>query len=87
MRTSQIEALIAVAEEGGFSAAAARLGVSQSSLSRSVAALEREVGTLLLRRHGSPPVVPTESGEAFLAAAPVVLAAVASARAAAGGCR
>jgi hypothetical protein len=84
VRASQIEALLAVAQAGSFCGAAASLGVSQSSLSRSVAALEREVGARLLRRPGAP-VVPTGAGEAFLAAAPAVLAAVASARSAAGG--
>jgi DNA-binding transcriptional LysR family regulator len=75
MRTSQIEAVLAVAEAGSFSASALRLGVSQSSLSRSIGAMELEVGARLLRRPG-PSVVLTAQGEAFAAAAPAVLAAV-----------
>jgi LysR family carnitine catabolism transcriptional activator len=73
-----------VVQHGSCSAAAAWLGVSQSSLSRSVAGLEREVGARILRRPGVP-VVATEAGEAFLAAAPAVLAAVGSARSVARG--
>lgn len=83
VRTSQIEAVLAVAEAGSFSGAAQSLGVSQSCLSRSVAALEREVGAQLFRRPGGP-AIPSAAGTAFLAAAPAVLSAVAAARAAVG---
>lgn len=48
-----------------------------------MAALEREVGARLFRRPGGP-AVPTAAGEAFLAAAPAVLEALASARSAVG---
>lgn len=46
----QLSAYAAVARETSFTAAAARLGVSQSSLSRAVADLERQVGAQLLER-------------------------------------
>ncbi len=42
--------LVAVAEEGSFSAAARKLGVPKSSVSRRIAALEEAVGTRLLHR-------------------------------------
>src|SRR4051812_10663176 len=46
----QLAAYAAVARAKSFTAAAARLHVSQSSLSRAVADLERQLGTLLLER-------------------------------------
>ncbi|WP_086558730.1 LysR family transcriptional regulator [Streptomyces africanus] len=46
----QLTAYAAVARATSFTAAAARLGVSQSSLSRAVADLERQVGAQLLER-------------------------------------
>lgn len=47
--------LLSVAKHGSFSAAAAALNVSQPGLSRSIALLEREVGTKVLERgrHGA----------------------------------
>ncbi|GHD40796.1 DNA-binding transcriptional regulator, LysR family [Marinobacter persicus] len=45
-----IEAFIAVVQEGSFSAAARRLGVSPSHISRQVAGLEKRLGTPLLYR-------------------------------------
>lgn len=47
---AQLRALIAVADAGGFSEAAAELGVSQSSLSEGVGKLEVLTGRPLLRR-------------------------------------
>ncbi len=44
MDLRQMEVVIAVAEEGGFSAAARRLHVVQSAISSTVRALERELG-------------------------------------------
>jgi DNA-binding transcriptional LysR family regulator len=46
----QLEHFLAVADEGSFTAAAARLHMVQSSLSASVRALEREVGAPLFVR-------------------------------------
>ena len=45
-----VAVFLAVAECGSFIGAARRLGMPQSSVSRRVAALEKQVGTLLLRR-------------------------------------
>ena len=49
-----LTALDAVAVEGTFGAAAARLGYSQSSLSQQIAALERSVGGPVFDRPGGP---------------------------------
>jgi len=46
----QLRAFVAVAEEGGFTRAAARLRLTQPSVSRSVVALERALGVALIRR-------------------------------------
>lgn len=52
MDARHLRAFLAVAEHGGFSAAAARLGYAQSSVSDQVRALERELGVpVLLRTH------------------------------------
>lgn len=46
----QLRALLAVVDEGTFTDAAAALGVSQASVSRTVASLERALGTRVLHR-------------------------------------
>lgn len=50
MRLSQLRALLAVVEHGGFTAAAERVGTSQPAISRSVTTLETELGAPLLTR-------------------------------------
>jgi len=70
----ELRAFVAVAEELHVTRAAARLFVSQPSLSRQVAALERAVRTPLLRR-GARGVTLTAAGEALLPAARAVLGA------------
>jgi DNA-binding transcriptional LysR family regulator len=57
--------LLAVARERSFTRAAAQLGVSQSSLSRTVTALEKRLGTLLLTRT-TRSVSTTEAGQRLL---------------------
>lgn len=52
MELVQLEAFVAVAESGGFSRAAARMGGSQPTLSRQVRALELELGRSLFDRIG-----------------------------------
>ena len=69
----ELSAFVAVVEEGGMSAASRRLHVSQSALSQTVSALERELGVSLLERT-STGVRPTEAGTALLAEARAVLA-------------
>ena len=45
-----LRALVAVVDAGGFTAAAAQLGVSQAAVSRTIAALEDALGARVLRR-------------------------------------
>lgn len=59
--------------EGGFSAAADVLGVSQSAVSHSMAALERALGGPVMTRHGR--LRPTAFGDQILARAAVAAAA------------
>lgn len=65
MELRQLEYFLAVVEEGSFTRAATRLYIVQSSLSASLLALERELGTeLFIRgRHGAEL---TDAGRAFL---------------------
>lgn len=62
---NNLVALLTVAREQSFTRAAARLGVSQSSLSRTVTALEQELGLLLLTRT-TRSVSATEAGQRLL---------------------
>ena len=59
--------LAAIAEEGTFGRAAARLGYTQSSVSQQIAALERALGDTVFDRPGGPkPVRVTPLGEVVL---------------------
>ncbi len=60
-------AFMTVARERNFTRAAAQLGVSQSALSRTISALEKRMGLLLLTRT-TRSVSPTEAGRRVLAA-------------------
>jgi DNA-binding transcriptional LysR family regulator len=53
MTLSQLEIFSLVAELHGFTAAANRLGISQSAVSHALKSLEQELGVELLRRHQS----------------------------------
>jgi DNA-binding transcriptional LysR family regulator len=61
----QLEYFLAVVEEGSFTSAAARVYLVQSSLSASLLALERELGTELFIR-GRRGAELTDAGRAFL---------------------
>ncbi|MFE0756103.1 LysR family transcriptional regulator [Inquilinus sp. NPDC058860] len=61
-----LSAFLAVAEAGGFTGAAARLGVSPAAVSQAVKALEARLGTLLFVRT-TRRVGLTEAGAALLA--------------------
>lgn len=63
-----MEVVVAVAEEGGFTAAAQRLHVVQSAVSGTVRALEKELGSALFDRT-THRVSLTPAGEAFVPAA------------------
>ncbi|MFF2354347.1 LysR substrate-binding domain-containing protein [Kitasatospora sp. NPDC058115] len=75
---AQLRALVAVADAGGFGAAAAELGVSQSAVSHAVAALERVLGAPVL--HRSAPARPTPLGERILPHARTAVASAAAVR-------
>jgi LysR family hydrogen peroxide-inducible transcriptional activator len=63
MDLRQLNALLAVAEHGGFSAAARALHTVQSNVSTHVARLEKELGATLIDRATG---LPTNEGEAVL---------------------
>lgn len=67
----RLEQLIAVAEEGSVTKAAARLHLSQQALSSSLRTLERQVGVDLLDRRG-PSLTLLPAGEALIADARVL---------------
>jgi DNA-binding transcriptional LysR family regulator len=80
MDIRQLEYVLAVVDEGGFTRAAARVHVSQPSLSQGVRTLEAELGTPLFHRLGRR-VVLTAAGEAFIDPARQALRDVETARA------
>ena len=65
MTIIQLEYLLAVANCGSFSQAAAHCFVTQPSLSMQIKALEEELGVVLLDR-SKKPVIPTEAGDVVL---------------------
>lgn len=79
MDLRQIGYVVAVADEGGFSAAARRLGVAQPSVSQAVAQLERELGVRLFDRIGRRVNV-TAAGAALIPPARRMLLEARSAR-------
>ncbi|GAA2428138.1 LysR family transcriptional regulator [Streptomyces macrosporus] len=75
MELRQLQYLVTVVEEAGFTRAAARLHVAQPGVSAQIRQLEKELGQPLLDRSGRS-VRPTEAGEAVLPYARAALAAV-----------
>lgn len=65
-RLWQMEVFCAVVDAGGFLAAAQRLGVSQSAVSKTLRSLEDRLGTVLLNRNTRNYVISLE-GERYLA--------------------
>ncbi|WP_371407671.1 LysR family transcriptional regulator [Kribbella sp. NBC_00662] len=66
-----LRTFVTVAECGSFSAAAERLGYTQSAVSQHISTLETDLGTPLLHRR---PVTPTPAGDRLLEhAAPILL--------------
>ena len=61
---SKIRTFLTVVEEGSFSGAARRLGISQPAVSSSVAALEESLGVQLFSR--GQVLALTPGGDAFL---------------------
>ena len=72
MELREMRAFVGVVEAGSLSAAARRLGVSQSALSQTIGSLERQLDARLLVRTRLG-VHPTEPGRALLAEARAVL--------------
>ncbi|WP_043639340.1 LysR family transcriptional regulator [Nonomuraea candida] len=72
MTLAQLRVLVAVADHGGFTAAAEQLGMSQPAVSRAVATLERELGGALFVRHRDG-IALTEAGRRALARARAAL--------------
>jgi LysR family transcriptional regulator (chromosome initiation inhibitor) len=67
MDLEQLRALAAVVDEETFEAAADELRITPSAVSQRIKALERSVGSVLVRR--LKPVVPTPAGERLLRSA------------------
>lgn len=65
MELKQVECVLAVVEAGSFSAAAEELYISQSSLSKLIIALEKELGVRLFDRTHRQ-IALTAAGQAFL---------------------
>jgi len=79
MELRQLEYLVTVADEGGFTRAATALHVAQPGVSAQIRQLERELGQPLFDRSART-VRLTEAGEAVLPYARAALDAVAGAR-------
>jgi DNA-binding transcriptional LysR family regulator len=79
MELRQLQYLVAVAEQGSFTRAAALAHVAQPGVSAQIRRLERELGQVLLDRSGGAVQV-TEAGAAVLPHARAALAAVAAVR-------
>lgn len=77
-RLLTIEMFVAVAGEGGFAAAARKLGSSPPAVTRGIAALEARLGTTLFHR-STRAVALTDAGSAFLGEARRILADLAGA--------
>jgi LysR family transcriptional regulator, regulator of abg operon len=72
MKLTQMRNMVAVAERGSLRAAARQLELAQPALTRSIGALEREMGTSLFERHARGMVL-TPSGKLFYRRASAVI--------------
>ena len=68
----QLESFVLATQAGGFSAAARRIGKTQSTLSNAIANLETDLGVQLFDRSSKPAIL-TPTGHALLAQAKEVL--------------
>ena len=65
IETSQLQTLVAISNEGSYSLAAEKLGVTQSAISQSVKALEKKLEVKLLRKNGKKIVLTQEGLDLF----------------------
>ncbi|MFT6223823.1 MAG: DNA-binding transcriptional LysR family regulator [Paracoccaceae bacterium] len=63
MDTRQLETLLAIAQHGGFAAAAQAVNLTASAISQQVAALETELGAQLFDRTRRPPALTAKGAE------------------------
>ncbi len=84
METAALELFARVAQTGSFSQTARELGLTQPTVSRTISALEREVGAALLVRT-TRAVALTEAGVGYLSRIEPILAALAEANQAVSG--
>ncbi|WP_210491767.1 LysR family transcriptional regulator [Patulibacter sp. SYSU D01012] len=75
MNLRSLRYFLAVVEEGSFTLAATRLGVTQGTVSTAVRRLEEDLGSELLVRAPRRRVTPTEAGRALVAQARTLLVA------------
>lgn len=73
MNLNKLEYLIAISEEGNLSRAAEKLYVSQPALSKALAALEQDLGVMLMERRYAN-LVPTPEGRIYIDAARKMIA-------------
>lgn len=75
MEVRQLEAFVAIAETGSFTAAAERVSLTQSTVSQQIKALEEELGEALFVRGGRGARL-TDAGEHLLPRARIILDAL-----------
>jgi DNA-binding transcriptional LysR family regulator len=77
LQLRQVEAFVALVENGTVTAASQALGLAQSTVSEAIASLERELGTeLIAHKRGTHTVALTPAGKVLLPRAREVLTAV-----------
>ena len=75
MDTQHLQAFVAIAEQGSFSAAAEKLHLTQPAISKRIALLEDQLGTRLFDRVGRS-VILTPAGKILLNKAQLILSEV-----------
>jgi DNA-binding transcriptional LysR family regulator len=79
MDTQHLQAFVAIAEQGSFSAAAEKLHLTQPAISKRIALLEDQLDTRLFDRVGRQ-VILTQAGKILLNKAQLILSEVAATR-------